>query len=58
VERKEDMKRGLASPDVADGLALTFAYPVADLPESQATPGLDHFGTGSLQSDHDPHADL
>lgn len=28
LERKEDMKsRGLASPDVADALALTFAYP-------------------------------
>ena len=30
LERKEDMKkRGLASPDHGDGLALTFAYPVA-----------------------------
>jgi hypothetical protein len=30
LERKEDMKRrGLASPDLADALALTFAYPVA-----------------------------
>ena len=29
LERKEDMrKRGLASPDIADALALTFAYPV------------------------------
>ncbi|XPV77037.1 MAG: terminase [Desulfovibrio sp.] len=29
LERKEDMKkRGLASPDSADALALTFAYPV------------------------------
>jgi hypothetical protein len=29
LERKEDMKRrGLASPDNADALALTFAYPV------------------------------
>ena len=29
LERKEDMKkRGLASPDLADALALTFAYPV------------------------------
>lgn len=29
LERKEDMKkRGVASPDVADALALTFAYPV------------------------------
>lgn len=30
MESKRDMKaRGLASPDVADALALTFAYPVA-----------------------------
>ena len=30
LEKKEDMtKRGLDSPDLADGLALTFAYPVA-----------------------------
>ena len=30
LEKKEDMKkRGLASPDMADALALTFAYPVA-----------------------------
>lgn len=31
LESKEDMKkRGLASPDSADALALTFAFPVAD----------------------------
>lgn len=30
IEKKEDMKsRGLASPDTADALALTFAFPVA-----------------------------
>jgi len=30
LEAKKDMKaRGLASPDIADALALTFAYPVA-----------------------------
>ncbi len=30
LEKKEDMKRrGLASPDLADALALTFAYAVA-----------------------------
>lgn len=30
LEKKEDMmKRGLESPDLADGLALTFSYPVA-----------------------------
>ena len=32
LERKEDMKkRGVPSPDVADALALTFAYPVQSL---------------------------
>lgn len=36
LERKEDMKkRGLASPDAADALALTFAEPVA--PKSEFT---------------------
>jgi hypothetical protein len=30
LESKKDMKsRGLASPDAADALAVTFAYPVA-----------------------------
>lgn len=34
LERKQDMKkRGLASPDDGDGLALTFAMPVAELPD-------------------------
>lgn len=33
LEKKEDMKkRGLASPDLADALALTFAYPVGVRP--------------------------
>ena len=32
LEKKEDMmKRGLESPDIADALALTFAYPVSQL---------------------------
>ena len=32
LEKKEDMKkRGLASPDVADALALTFAFPVSNV---------------------------
>lgn len=60
LEKKEDMKkRGLASPDVADGLALTFAYPVADVPGDQPAPSLDSFGSAAFaQSDYDPHADL
>ena len=36
LEKKEDMKkRGLASPDVADALALTFAFPVSNAPSRQ-----------------------
>jgi hypothetical protein len=59
LERKEDMKkRGLSSPDVADGLALTFAYPVADVPADQPAPAFNPFGGNSVQSDYDPHADL
>jgi hypothetical protein len=42
LERKDDMrKRGLASPDDGDALALTFAYPVASIeeePESDYDP--------------------
>ena len=40
LEKKDDMKkRGLASPDIADALALTFALPVTagwDAPPVQA----------------------
>ncbi len=37
LEKKEDMKkRGLSSPDLGDALALTFAYPVADLASDAA----------------------
>jgi hypothetical protein len=36
LERKDDMKRrGLASPDDGDALALTFAYPVAQRSEAE-----------------------
>jgi hypothetical protein len=39
LERKEDMKRrGLASPDDADALALTFAAPVPEFAQEGATP--------------------
>jgi hypothetical protein len=45
LERKEDMKaRGLASPDAADALALTFAmdvHPVADMAQGQRTAKID-----------------
>jgi hypothetical protein len=40
LERKDDMKkRGLASPDRADGLALTYAYPVASRGDLRLKPG-------------------
>ena len=59
LERKEDMKkRGLASPDVADGLALTFAYPVADLPSDTRFDLHGGVSAPMLESDYDPHADL
>jgi hypothetical protein len=60
LESKSDMKkRGLSSPDVADALALTFAYPVADMPDlpGPALAGHD-FGRSSHVSDYDPMADL
>jgi hypothetical protein len=56
LESKSDMKkRGLSSPDVADALALTFAYPVV--------PNFDEFGRIAprrpriLDSDYDPLAE-
>jgi hypothetical protein len=53
LEKKGDMKkRGLASPDMADALALTFAYPVSaggwDLPQ----------GGDSYDIDYDLNADF
>ena len=57
LERKEDMeKRGLASPDDADALALTFAHPVpeyegpVDRPQGARTP--------SKARDYDPYQNL
>lgn len=39
LEAKDAMKkRGVASPDKADALAITFAYPVARLPQAPAIP--------------------
>jgi len=64
LEKKEDMKkRGLSSPDNADGLCLTFAYPVADLPEDTRFGGLGEgedrsIAANTIQSDYDPHEDL
>jgi hypothetical protein len=43
LERKEDMKRrGLASPDDGDALALTFAYPISAPSDHARHPGRLH----------------
>ena len=48
LERKEDMKkRGLASPDLGDALALTFAFPVVSQSERERH--------GGYQEDHEPY---
>lgn len=68
LERKEDMKkRGLASPDDGDALALTFAEPVAEYteperetsrPESRVSRPADHdaYARSSVRGDYDPYA--
>lgn len=49
LERKDDMKRrGLSSPDRADVLALTYAYPVAPLDQQRMRPG-------KAKSDYNPY---
>lgn len=58
LESKEDMKkRGLASPDIADALALTFAYPV--MPRVDAGRGGHPSGVrrGEAAIDYDPYAE-
>lgn len=51
LEAKDDMKkRGLASPDLADALALTFAYPVVPT----AFAGGLHDAPPRVLSDYDP----
>ena len=52
LEKKADMKkRGLQSPDIADALALTFAYPV----QASQNAGRAAKGVAPLvQSDYDP----
>lgn len=55
LESKEDMKeRGLASPDIADALALTFAYPV--MPNARAGHEGAHRRGGAVAegADYDP----
>jgi hypothetical protein len=54
LERKEDMKkRGLASPDDADALALTFAQ---EVPEYAAPPESAPARARSARLTHDPYA--
>ena len=56
LERKEDMKkRGLASPDDGDALALTFAQPVPDHRMPEAPRGVHG---GAARREHDPYASL
>jgi hypothetical protein len=54
LEKKEDMKkRGLASPDIADALCLTFSYPVARSDHRRIMrTGAQHV------SDYDPFSDM
>ena len=54
LESKKDMKkRGLSSPDIADALALTFAYPVQpNANAGRATAGM----TPRVQHEYDPFA--
>jgi hypothetical protein len=54
LERKDDMKRrGLASPDNGDALALTFAYPVAAPWRGWSHP-LAGLRNGDFRRDYDP----
>lgn len=70
LEKKSDMKkRGLSSPDIADALALTFAYPVAANPNAgraaaNRTPRIqsdydpyENESPKAVQSDYNPHGD-
>jgi hypothetical protein len=54
IEKKEHMReRGLASPDCADSLSLTFAYPV----HTAAMSELVGPGTHQVVSEYDPYSD-
>jgi len=55
LENKEDMmKRGLESPDLADALALTFSYPVAN----HANAGGEFRTEPLIQHEYDPFAEM
>ena len=54
LESKDDMRdRGVGSPDRADALALTFAYPVASRSNAEAVRG-QNMGGGAMESEYDP----
>lgn len=54
LEPKDDIKkRGLRSPDMADALALTFAYPVAPRPHPLF--GTRDRSNGTSRRDYDPY---
>jgi len=66
LESKKDMKkRGLASPDDADALALTFAMPVQPRYVASSASGIAGVraeqmanALGGVQSEYDPYAEL
>jgi hypothetical protein len=58
LEKKEDIKtRGLRSPDVADALALTFAFPVKPQEPKRSRAATDYdvlnYGTPAARMDYD-----
>ena len=56
LEPKDDIKaRGLPSPDLGDGLALTFAHPVAPRPKHI---NREHGVLSSRGKDYDPYSNL
>ncbi len=56
LESKDDMReRGVSSPDRADALALTFAYPIAARTSPEAI-RMQHVGGGTMESEYDPMA--
>ncbi len=56
LEKKEDMKkRGLSSPDDADALALTFAYPVQPR-QNAGFAGAGHVRGNKVVTEYDPFA--
>jgi hypothetical protein len=55
--KKELKKRGLASPDIADALALTWAIDVATLIDSSIVDGMFQ-AAQETNHDYDPFAEM